>query len=299
MLHIIKCRLLLPVLTLGLLLSAPAGAESAQQVIIRPLSFLPTVDGDLTEWAAVPATDWNHIKVEPALEKDEANQTGSLTIELAMGIHDDRLFIAVRWPDDNPDLQDRPWEWHDNKYRRSKMRDDMFAIRFHLSGTYDACMLPKKPTTYQTDLWRWSAGRSNLAGLAEDMYQTISTDPLTDATEYGEEGIDKVYIKKTMDEGAPFYKTFTPSANKQENRMSSFTLTQDGSGSLTDVTAKGIWKDQFWHLEMARKLNTGYTDDVIFTPGIQILGGIAVFNKGYAEHKSVAGNLLFDFSKMP
>jgi hypothetical protein len=85
-----------------------------------------------------------------------------------------------------------------------------------------------------------------------------------------------------------------PKENKGEI-IQSFEITPS-SGSAADVAAKGRWKAGHWQLEFSRALNTGNADDVVFKPGQKILGQIAVFNQGYAEHKSVSEPLLFDFS---
>lgn len=53
-----------------------------------------------------------------------------------------------------------------------------------------------------------------------------------------------------------------------------------------------------WQLEFGRALVTGQADDVPFKPGEKLLGQMAVFNRGSAEHKSVSEPLLFDFSAL-
>ncbi len=40
-----------------------------------------------------------------------------------------------------------------------------------------------------------------------------------------------------------------------------------------------------------------FMDDAVFQPGKKLLGAIAVYNKGTAEHKCISGNFMFDFAK--
>ncbi|MBF0342039.1 MAG: hypothetical protein HQL95_13910 [Magnetococcales bacterium] len=256
---------------------------------VPPLKSAPLVDGNLDEWGEVKPYA---IPVSPTLEKDARNRVGKKTVELRVGIFDNRFYLAARWPDDAPDEKFRPWRWRDGKYRRTETRDDQFVIRFRLSGDYDACMLGK--SSYQADVWRWSAGRSNPAGLAEDQLHIISLEPMEDAAEYrGPHGM--VYIIKRNDAGQPFYKNAPEPTAKGQDEEPGILQTGPGSGSLVDVQARGVWREGFWHLEMSRALNTGHEDDVILGGGQTIPGAIAIFDREGNEHKSVSGTLNFIF----
>ena len=104
-----------------------------------------------------------------------------------------------------------------------------------------------------------------------------------------------VYIRKQRDAGVPPYRQLPAPAERKADRLPSFE-TQKPSGSVANVAARGQWSAGTWSLEFARALNTGAADDVVFRPGQKLLGQIAVFNRGNAEHKSVSEPLLFDFS---
>jgi hypothetical protein len=277
-------------------------AEAPPQVL--PVLALPaaaTVDGDLKEWGK---DGWIKIAIKPALEKSDRakyglegesrNYTGSITVMLKAGSAQGRLFLAVRWPDDSPDADYKGWEWTGTKYAEGKKRDDMFAVRFHLDGDYDRSMLAGK--NYRADVWLWSAARTNPGGYAEDMVHVISGKPIENAAEYETVDSGTLYIKKNRDAGNPMYKATRPPKAKEAERLASFELLNGASGSIADVTAKGVWKDGYWNLEFARKLDTGNADDAIFKPGKKILGQIAVFNHSSDEHKSISEPLLFDFS---
>jgi hypothetical protein len=277
----------------------------AQQPILIPVGstgVAPKVDGDLSEWGK---SGWIKVPVIPALDKadrakygldpnDDKNQTGTLLVEMKAAVVGGRFYVALKYPDSSEDSSPRQWEWRGDKYVEGKQREDMFALRFHMSGDFDRSMLSTK--SYKVDLWLWSAARTNSTGLAEDMTHHVTTGMLDSAAEY-ESSQDKktIYIKKTRDAGnAPFKLLPRPKENKGE-KLPLYEITA-GSGSAADVAAKGRWKAGYWHLEFSRALNTGNADDVVFVAGQKLLGQIAVFNQGYSEHKSVSEPLLFDFS---
>ncbi|MBI2308784.1 MAG: hypothetical protein HYU78_15965 [Rhodocyclales bacterium] len=292
----------LPLLA-GALLPAVVGAaepDPPQLVPVAVLAKAPAVDGNLADWGK---DGWVRVAVHPAvlpsararfgLDGEDRNHTGSINVELKAGVADGRFFLAARWPDDAADTAYRGWEWSGGRYVEGKARDDMFAVRWHLDGTFDRSML--SANSYRVDVWLWSAGRSNAQGLAEDMLHEVATREIENAAEYAVQGVGTVYIKKHRDAGDPLYKTVRPPKTQGTARIESFELNPKAAGSTTDVQAKGVWKGGFWNLELARKLDTGHADDRPFAPGAKITGQIAVFNRASDEHKSVSEPLRFDF----
>ncbi len=292
-------------LAVALALSLPfATAAAPPQVIpVSALNNPPQIDGDLKDWEQ---NGWISVSVRPAVEPqdrgklglaaEDRNQTGRVTVQVKAGVAGDRFYLAVRWPDESADTEYGGWELRGNRYFDQRRREDMFAVRFHMGGDFDRSMLSNK--TYTVDTWLWSAARTNPAGLAEDMTQTVSAKPIEQAAEYEVKGIGTVYIKKIRDAGNPIYRMIRPppTASASAPQSPSFELTGKASGSMADVAAKGVWKAKHWHLEFSRKLDTGNADDVVFKPGQKLLGQIAVFNRGYDEHKSVSEPLYFDFT---
>ena len=280
-------------LAAGLLLVAMAFATPAADtpipVPVLLLSSTPKLDGDLGDW---PADKWLKISIQPALDGDKENTTGKLDVQLQIGISDGKIFVAARWADDAESSNYRPWQWKWKKYKRSKARDDMFALRFDMEGDFHRCMVAD--SDYKVDVWLWQAGRSAKAGHAEDTWHLITTQPIEDAVEFESPTGKTVYIKKYRDEGNKLYRYTRPKRNKRQGDVLpgvAFDLT--GSGSLADVRAAGTWSNGQWQLEMVRALNTGHADDVELKRGQSILGQIAVFNNNYAEHKSISVPLLF------
>lgn len=276
-------------------------AQTPQLVTVHALAKAPKIDGKLADWGN---EGWTRVAVKPALEKadrakygmdpaDDHNQTGSLNLELKVGAHAGRVYVALKYPDAAADTEHRIWQWRGDKYAEGKQREDMLALRFHLAGTFDRSMLSKQD--YQVDVWQWSAARTNPAGIADDAVHYMSTALQEDAAEYTPPDGKTIYIKKQRDAGTASYRMLPrPKENRGEKQASFEPATP--SGSAADVAAKGEWKAGFWHLEFGRALDTGHADDVAFKPGQKILGQVAVFNKGYAEHKSVSEPLLFDFA---
>jgi hypothetical protein len=284
-----------------LVMSLAAQAQQPLLIPVTPLGSAPKVDGDLSEWGSA---GWIKVAIMPALEKadrakygmdpsDDKNQTGSLTLQMKAAVVGDKFFVALKYPDSSEDIAAKQWEWRGEKYVEGKQREDMLALRFHMSGEFDRTMLSSKD--YTVDLWLWSAARTNPSGLAEDMTHHITTKMLESAAEYESTDKKTIYIKKSRDAGNASYRLLPrPKENKGE-KLPSFELTSS-SGSAADVSAKGRWKAGHWQLEFARELNTGHADDAVFKPGQKVIGQIAVFNQGYAEHKSVSEPLTFDFS---
>lgn len=277
--------------------------EPPQVVPVVALSEAPVIDGNLNEWGNA---GWIKVPIKPSvaavdrpklgLDPEDKNVTGNLTLQLKVGFFQDRIFLALRWPDDAADTDYKGWEWNGSKYVESGKRDDMLAVRFHMDGDFDRSMLSGK--TYKVDLWLWSAARTNPAGMAEDWMHVLSSSLIEDAAEYEVKGVGTVYIKKIRDGGTPIYKALRPPKEKGSLHAPSFELLPKPSGSVADVAAKGSWKAGFWSLEFARKLNTGHVDDIVFRPGLKVPGQLAVFNRSSDENKSVSEPLLFDFSAL-
>lgn len=296
-------RSLIAVAAAAAIAPVPAAAsDPAPQVVpVHALSNAPKVDGEIADWGT---EGWIQVQVRPALDRkdrpkygleevNDHNLTGSLVVQLKAGVSAGRFYLAVKYPDPNEDKEHQGWEWRGAKYMLARRYDDQFAVRFHLAGDFDRTMLSTKD--YKVDVWLWNAGRTNPGGVAEDMVQAFTTRMTEDAAEYSLPGGKTVYIKKQRDAGTPPVRNLPPPRENKGEKLPSFEP-QKASGSAADVAAKGVWKAGHWSIEFARTMSTGFADDVAFKPGAKLLGQIAVFNRGQAEHKSVSEPLLFDFS---
>lgn len=293
-----------PALALTLaVLALSARADQPQVITVLPLASAPAIDGSLAEWGT---GGWIKVPVTPAVAREDraklglagedSNFTGTILVQLKAGVSNGRMYLAVRWPDDAPNTEYKGWDLRGDRYVESKKREDMFAVRFHLDGDYDRSMLSGK--TYRVDVWLWSAARTDPLGLAEDMVHSVSGKSIDDAAEYAVRDRGTVYIKKQRDAGTPLYQSVRAPREAGAEHLPGIKLNSNPGGSIADVKAKGMWKGGFWNLELGRALDTGNADDVKFKPGQKALGQIAVFNRGWDEHKSISEPLLFDFSQV-
>lgn len=280
-----------------------AAGDPPQVIAVNVLNLAPKVDGRLGEWGS---DGWTAVAIRPALEKpdrtrlgldpnDDRNHTGALTLQIKAGVHGGRFYLALRYPDATADIEHRLWEWRGDKYAEGKQREDMLAVRFHMAGDFDRSMLSLRD--YKVDVWQWSAARTNPVGIAEDMTHHMTTAMLDSAAEYTLPDGKTIYIRKQRDAGDAPYRMLPRPKEKKGDRLPSFER-GTASGSAADVAAKGEWSAGQWQLEFARLMATGNGDDVEFRRGQRVLGQIAVFNRGYSEHKSISEPLLFDFSKL-
>ena len=88
----------------------------------------------------------------------------------------------------------------------------------------------------------------------------------------------------TLEGGA----TIDPSTGGYEqgtgvNRIPSI-ITKAFTGTRADITIKTVHTGSGWIAEMSRKLNTGDPDDVVFTPGVDLPFGFAIFNNAAIAH---------------
>lgn len=291
-------RVILPLLAAAGILPAAAAtlvparmSAPPQPIAVAALAAAPVIDGDLADWGG---EGWVRVGVQPAVEDDAKNRLGSIEVELRAGVFDGRFYLAARWPDARADTVYKPWEWSGNRYRRGKRQDDMFAVRFDLEGDYNSCMIAD--ADYRVDVWHWSAGRSDPTGYADDNWHLITTRFLDNAAEYTGPGGKTVYIRKSRDQGTAGYATAKPDRkNFQGDKLPGIEWPGPPDGSAADVAAKGAWVDGHWQVEMSRALVTGHDDDAELPLGAIRVGAIAVFDRNDAEHKSVSGDLHFDF----
>ncbi len=79
--------------------------------------------------------------------------------------------------------------------------------------------------------------------------------------------------------------------------MPRYDVTLEPRGSIADVRAKGIWQNGRWVLEMARKLDTGHDDDVVFPANGEVPFAVAAFNDVASEHHSSSETMILRIRK--
>jgi hypothetical protein len=262
-------------------------ANNSQRLVIElnTLSQQPEINGQLDEWNKIGAKIYSLAVKDTSMDFSEKNENAlkfwQPNLKVMAGIYDNHIYIAARWQDKSKDDLYRPWKKMGTHIRRGRNKDDMFAIRFQLGESFSSCMLSGKD--YETDVWRWSAGRSNLAGIADDMYHHLSPKPLEPAMEYdGKRGL--VYFQKRMDAGKGGWK-LSKKPKKLKTSSQIAVIPDLKKGSRIDVSAASAWENNYWQLELKRKLTTADPKDIAFTMQQEVVAQIALFNAGYRLRK--------------
>lgn len=250
----------------GVLLST-AGTRAQTVLNVTAMSQPVTVDGNMSEWKDISA-----ISV-PLTGKGKVD-----SVDLKAAIHGDMIYLLAVWNDDSENILHKPYKWDEAKqsYQRTKQLEDRFAVSLAMSGSFSASK--QDGSTFTADVWHWKASRTNPTGLAHDKRHVVSAEkPAGKSKKLKTPDGKIVYVQRPSDAGDKLYKS-TKYDVKQEDIMPRYLVTENPTGSITDIKAKGIWKDGKWVLELARKLNTGHDDDAVIPTSGSIEIAVAAFN---------------------
>ena len=264
------------------------GVALAATVAIHTLPSPPTLDGNGEDWKGVSGT------VVP-LHKSKPEATTQIeSVLIKGGVHGEYVCFYLEWEDGSEDVLHKPWVWDESKrkYVRGPQREDRLAIQFATSGEYSTDWLSGREFT--ADMWHWKASRSNPIGLVHDKSTEISARKLLESYKGTTPNGESVYIARPSDGGDKLYTSKRYHAYK-EDLMPKYLVNASPHGSVADVEARGVWANGKWHLEIRRKLNTGHADDVVFEAGLQIVGGIAVFDRTENDDHVISENITFQF----
>lgn len=269
-------------LTAGLIIG---GAAMAADTISASRIATPiTLDGDASDWSGIQGMD---IPLE--------GKASVSIVNVKAAINADMIYLLAVWQDGSENILHKPYKWDEASvaYKRTKEQEDRFAISFKMAGDFDANKLSGKAFT--ADVWHWKASRSEPNGIAHDKWWQVDTKPFEKAKKFkGENG--EVYVARKSDGGSKLYKSVKYDLKEQET-MPRYVLTENPSGSITDVKSKATWNNGTWTLELARKLDTGNSDDAVIPAEGSIPASIAVFNNvGGAKH-SVSKTLMLTTGK--
>lgn len=265
----------------------------AQSIPIYSLPNAPAIDGDGKDWDTVSVTT-------VALQKTKSDGVVEVeSIAMKGGTHGNRMFLYLEWADPTADEVHKPWVWNDvsQKYEKGPQREDRLALQFGMAGDFTTNWLSGNEFT--ADTWHWKASRSNPLGLAHDKSLMFSRTKLARAYKLELPDGGHIYLSRPSDNGDKLYKTKRYRRHEQP-MMPKYILAQSPQGSVADVTARGVWSDGKWHLELSRKLVTGNADDVAFPlkPG-KVSGGIAVFNRSENDDHAISDIVDFEFFHRP
>ena len=266
--------------------AAPAAGGDAIVVPVHAVDSAPAVDGDAGDWAGL-------APVTVALSPSRAGATTVLDrVEVAAAHHAGRFYLLARWHDDDEDRLHKPWVWDDDlqRYVRGPQREDRFALQLAMEGDYDTDWFSGR--TFVADMWHWKASRSDPLGIAHDKLTRISRDKQLRSARIETPGGMVLYIARPSDAGDPLYRTVRY-GRRQEAVMPKYVLSESVGGSVADIAARGVWRDDRWTLELSRALDTGHDDDVVLHPGRDVPAGIAIFDRSENDDHAVSPVLTF------
>ncbi len=268
--------------------SLASGSVSAETITMQQLSVAPSVDGSSADWNGLGNTT---VKLRKTLPH---GQSDVRSVSVKGGVFGDEVYFLLQWKDSTADEQHKPFTWDADKkkYVTGEQREDRMAIQFSMEGDYTTDWA--SGNVFKADMWHWKAFRSNTLGLAHDKMTNISADPVKRAYKVTAKNGRTLYIQRPSDAGTKLYTTKRYS-KKEQDSMPKYILADNPEGSVSDVKAKGVWRNGVWTVEITRKLNTGHSDDVVFAQGKAVKGGIAIFNRTGDDDHTTSDTLTFIF----
>ena len=232
------------------------------------------------------------------------HQGEKITVLLKAAHDDQRVYFLLRWQDATQDVTHKTYVWSDEKsaYEAGPDREDVAALSFPIRGAFTADMLSGKEQLW--DVWHWKAARTAPAGYAMDkthVYSSIM--PPNKANKFKANNGSEVWIARPEDAGAAgSTRGAGGSATRQHRAPDSKQQTTPihyepvrPSGSAADVRTGHTHREGWWTVEFARKLKTGYPDDVDFSASTTHLMGVAVFDKSEDEEHYTTGPIALRF----
>lgn len=249
-------------------LACPTLAFSEKTIVSLKVDSPVNINGVMDDQA------WQ--KATPIAIKDGAS--GAI-ITLRSVYTTDDLYFSVQFPDSAQNFLHNPWIWNKEKgnYEEGAHREDTFVFKWNMMEK-DVNLSNFSDDSYTADVWYWKANRTNPAGYADDKHQILGDYPTEKATELQSATGKSRFLVRRSDTGKAAYKELKPNAYQGDilDRYPKSTP----EGSRADVEAKGHWKDGFWFIEFKRKLATGNSDDVQFSPSKkkEYLFGVSIFS---------------------
>ncbi len=240
---------------------APAAELTASAIPAAPI-----IDGDPAEWSGVAGT------TVPL-----TGSGGVSEVELKSAIHGDRIFMLAVWKDATESRLHKPYKWDEGagSYLRTAQLEDRFAVSLAMTGDFSANKV--SGAEYTADVWHWKASRSDPAGIVHDKMWKVSQSKFPKGKDFQTEDGQTVWLARPSDAGDRLYRPVKYDV-KDKDLMPRYEVNLSPTGSIADVSARGIWRDGRWILEMSRKLDTGNADDAVIPVSGEILIAVAAFN---------------------
>ncbi|MFC1837111.1 ethylbenzene dehydrogenase-related protein [Thermodesulfobacteriota bacterium] len=240
-----------------------SSGSAEQRIPAMHVTDPPVIDGIAAEKA------W-----ERAREIITHDKVGKLDISLKAVYTENEIFLLVRFPDPDESRNHKSWTWNKSQgiYSVGHDREDIFVIKWNmLPEPVDLSIYAENP--YQADIWYWKAHRTDRAGYADDKLHILSPANKENAIKITSKSGKSMYLLRREDDGKSAYKVNLITEFQGES-LPRF-ISQDPTGSRSDVQAKGTWDNGTWTIEFRRKLTTGHRDDIQFAPGNRYLFGVS------------------------
>jgi hypothetical protein len=212
----------------------------------------PIIDGKPDD----PA--WTNV---PRLVTRDTVEGVSIT---ARSVHTaDMVYLLISFFDNTQSTTHKTYVWNaeQRRYQTGPKREDVFVVKWNMeSHPVDLSLSANKP--YKADIWYWKAHRTDHAGVADDKYHLYSSIPSDHAKKVLSKNGQIFYLSRPADAGAAAYKSLVHVEYEGDEAPKYKLMTP--AGSRADVQAKGKWHQGRWTIEFARKLHTGFSDDVQF-----------------------------------
>lgn len=239
---------------------AGVGAEpskKAQQLVSAVADAAPTLDGKADDkvWSRAKPLNVVVRRVLPP------NVGTSATVEIRSVHTNTHVYFLVTWEDEAASVSHKTWTWNSESktYDEGKDREDMFALAFEHSGTFNVDMLSGDTGTW--DVWHWKAFRTNPQGYAMDKtHHYTLKEPDINAKSYDAKNGKMIWIARPEDAGDTVERKQSAPSEFKGDKVPQY-LPGKPSDSAADVLAKGAWADGRWTLELGRKLDTGHPKD--------------------------------------
>lgn len=236
----------------GLMLS---GTEclADQTIVARKVGEVPVIDGNDNDrlWQDADAL----------VTRDTL---AGIDIYLKAAHTDKEIFFLVRFPDPDESRMHKNWKWDAERsvYDLGKDREDTFIFKWNMEAE-PVDLSIYADNNYTADIWYWKAHRTDPVGYADDKSHVFNSIASKNATRLTSRTGRTRYLLRLEDSGRSAYKSQIQTVYGVDS-MPRF-KNREPTASRADVKARGVWKEGWWTIELARALVTGYEDDIQFT----------------------------------
>jgi hypothetical protein len=241
---------IIPALITVCIILSGADCTADQTIVAGKVNAAPVIDGIDND----PV--WQNV--EPLVTRDPL---AGIDIHLKAVHTDTEIFFLVRFPDPDESRSHKNWQWDPKKnlYDLGKDREDTFTFKWNMEAE-PVDLSIYADNNYIADIWYWKANRTDPSGYADDKSHVLNSIASKNATRLTSRTGRTRYLSRLEDNGRSAYKSLIQTEYggdtmpRYRNRKPTL--------SRADVKARGVWKDGWWTIELARALDTGFEDDI-------------------------------------